>query len=93
VLTIDLRDFENQGDCLMSSASSPVRRPAAPAPNVVNAPARSSPAPSPSAAPASRTSYAGLDAADIPPLDTNLEIEALKPTLLSRLFDLFAPKR
>jgi hypothetical protein len=34
-----------------------------------------------------------LDPADIPRLDTNLDIEDLKPTLLSRLFDLFAPKR
>jgi hypothetical protein len=77
----------------MSSASSPVRRPAAAAPNVVNAPSRSAPARPADAASSTRTNYAGLDAADIPRLDTNLDIEALKPTLLSRLFDLFAPKR
>jgi hypothetical protein len=69
----------------MSVASSPVRRPAA-APNVVNAPARS---PTRSA----DTNHGGLDAADIPPLDTNLDIDGLKPTLLSRLFELLLPKR
>jgi hypothetical protein len=77
----------------MSSASSPVRRPAAAAPNVVDAPARSSPARPVGAAPAQQVTYGGLDPSDIPPLDTNLEIEDLKPSLLSRLFDLFAPKR
>jgi hypothetical protein len=77
----------------MSSASSPVRRPAAAAPNVVNAPARSSPVRPASDVPAQQVTYRGLDASDIPPLDTNLEIEDLKPSLLSRLFDLFAPKR
>ena len=71
----------------MSSASSPVRRPAA-APNVVNAPARA-----PGRSPAAQTNHGGLDAADIPPLDTNLDIDGLQPTLLSRLFDLFSPKR
>jgi hypothetical protein len=71
----------------MSSASSPARRPAA-APNVVNAPARS-----PARSTAAQPTHGGLDAADIPPLDTNLDIEGLQPTLLSRLFDLFAPKR
>jgi hypothetical protein len=76
----------------MSSASSPVRRPAAASPNVVNAAARS-PARSTAAAPSGQTTHGGLDAADIPPLDTNLDIDGLKPTLLSRLFDLFSPKR
>ena len=46
-----------------------------------------------SAAQAPQVTYGGLDPADIPRLDTNLDIEDLKPTLLSRLFDLFAPKR
>jgi len=75
----------------MSSASSPVRRSVA-APAVVNAQARS-PARASAAAPVAGTSHAGLDPADIPPLDTNLDIEGFQPTLLSRLFDLFAPKR
>ena len=72
----------------MSSASSPVRHPAAS--SVVNAPARVQ---STAAAPSNRVIQAGLDAADIPPLDTNLDIDGLRPTLLSRLFGLFLPKR
>ena len=63
------------------SASSPVRRPAAAQP-VVNAQAR---------APA--RSHGGLDPADIPPLDTNMDIEGLKPTFFSRLFEILLPKR
>jgi hypothetical protein len=38
-------------------------------------------------------SHGALDAADIPPLDTNLDIDGLKPSLFSRLLDLFARKR
>jgi hypothetical protein len=75
----------------MSSATSPVRRPAAAGPNIANAPARSSA--QSAAASAATTSQGALDAADIPPLDTNLEIDGLKPSLLSRLLDLFAPRR
>jgi hypothetical protein len=60
----------------------------------VEAPARSSPARAANAAPARQTTrYGGLDPAEVPRLDTNLDIEDLKPTLLSRLFDLFSPKR
>lgn len=69
------------------SAASPVRRPSA-GPAVVNAQARPVHTPAPSAG------SGRLEASDIPPLDTNMhDIEGLKPTLLSRLFDLFAPKR
>ena len=70
----------------MSVASSPVRRPAAAASTVVDAPARSS------TRAATAPIAANLTSADIPPLDTNLDIDGLKPTLLSRLFDLFSPK-
>jgi hypothetical protein len=72
----------------MSSASSPVRRAAA-APNVVSAQAHS---PARSAGP-SGTIPSGMSRADIPPLDTNLDIEGLEPSLLSRLLDLFSRKR
>jgi hypothetical protein len=68
----------------MSAASSPVRRPATAQP-VVNAQART---PARDAG-----SHGGLDPADIPPLDTNLDIEELKPTFLSRLFEMLLPKR
>ena len=71
------------------SASSPVRRPAA-AQTVVNAQARS---PARASAPVTSTTHGGLDPADIPPLDTNMDIEGLKPTLFSRLFEMILPKR
>jgi hypothetical protein len=58
----------------------------------VNAPARS-PQRTSAAAPGAEHGDFRLNLSDIPPLDTNLEIEGLKPTLLSRLFDLLAPKR
>jgi hypothetical protein len=73
----------------MSAASSPVRRPAA-AQSVVNAQARPRAAGTTSGAGAN---HGGLDPADIPPLDTNMDIEGLKPTLLSRLFEMILPKR
>lgn len=76
----------------MSSAGSPVRRPAA-SNNVVDAQARSSGG-STAAAPIAGHRPGGLDRADIPRLDTNMnDIEGLKPTLLSRLFEFILPKR
>jgi hypothetical protein len=68
---------------LMSSASSPVRRPAAAQP-VVNAQARAA---------RDAGTHGGLAPADIPPLDTNLDIDELKPTLFSRLCEMILPKR
>ena len=78
----------SQRSRLMSAASSPVRRPAAA--QTVNAQARS---PARASAPVGSTTPGGLDPADIPPLDTNMDIEGLKPTFFSRLFELILPKR
>jgi hypothetical protein len=74
-----------------NSATAPARRPAVPT--------RTAAAQSPPAASASVKRHAfdhledefRLNLSDIPKLRESMEVEGLKPTLLSRLFDLVSP--
>jgi hypothetical protein len=76
-----------------SSASAPARRAAVPA-RPSSAPAARPPAAAPVAAPLAFDHHEDefrINLSDIPRMRESMEVEGLKPSLLSRLFDLVAP--